>query len=484
VKTLVLDSPGSPFVAIRILFETGSADDPHGKEGLAALTGSLLVEGGAGPRSYAQILDALYPMATGIGVHVDREVTVIHATVHRDHLLQIYELIRDILLVPRFEAADLERLRADQVNAITAGLRATDDEGLGKEALEALIHAGGPYGRPVEGSVRGIAAITRDDVIAFRHRSYTRDRLTIGLGGAVPEGFAERIAADLAILPERGPDRVPVPPPREPRGLETIVVTKPCRAWAISIGHPLEVTRADEDFYPLYVANSYFGEHRTFNGLLMNAMRADRGLNYGDYSYVEAFVQDGPSTFPLPNLPRRRQAFTIWIRPVAAGNAHFAIRQAMRLLARFVRDGLTPDAFAETRDFLLAYSRLWVQTPARRLGYAMDGAFYGRKSLVDELQDRLRDLRVEEVNAAIRRHLRADRAFAAIVADPEGAEGFVRALGANAPSPIAYATDTKPQVLDEDKEIAVFPLPVDVSGITLVPAETLFETAELPTSGS
>ncbi len=480
MKTLVLESPGSPFVAIRVLFEAGSADDPRGKEGLAALTGSLLVEGGAGPRSYAQILDALYPMAAGIGVHVDREVTVVHGTVHRDHLLPFYELMRDVLLAPRFDAADLERLRADQSNAITAGLRATDDEGLGKEALDAMIHAGGPYGRPVEGSVRGIAAVTRQDVIAFRRQSYTRDRLTIGLGGAVPDGFAQRIAADLAALPERGPDRVPLPPPREPRGLETLLVTKPCRAWAISIGFPLDVTRADDDFYPLYVANSYLGEHRTFNGLLMNAMRADRGLNYGDYSYVEAFVQDGLSTFPLPNLPRRRQAFTMWIRPVAPENAHFAMRQAMRLLARVVRDGLTAAAFAETRDFLLAYSRLWVQTPARRLGYAMDGAFYGRKNLVDELQERLRDLRVEDVNAAIRRHLRADRAFAAVVADPEGVERFVRALGSNAPSPISYATDTKPEVLDEDKEIAVFPLPVDAERIRIVPAEALFETAELP----
>src|SRR5262249_1938357 len=144
------------------------------------------------------------------------------------------------------------------------------------------------------------------DVLAFHRERFARDRLTIGLGGAVPDGFPERVEADFARLPERARPRPELPGSRAPTGLETLIVTKPCRAWAISIGFPIAVTRADDDFYPLFVANSYFGEHRSFNGVLMNALRADRGLNYGDYSYVEGFVQDGMSAFPLPNTPRRR----------------------------------------------------------------------------------------------------------------------------------------------------------------------------------
>jgi len=64
------------------------------------------------------------------------------------------------------------------------------------------------------------------------------------------------------------------------------------------MGHSLGITRADDDFYPLYLAGSYLGEHRTFNGLLMIELRQKRGLNYGDYAYVENFIQDGGTTFP------------------------------------------------------------------------------------------------------------------------------------------------------------------------------------------
>ena len=480
MKRIAVPSPESPFVTIRLQFETASRDDPPGREGLAALTGGLLVEGGAAGLTYPEILERLYPMAAGIGVQVDREVTVVHGTVHRDHLENYYPLVRDAVLAPRFDPADLERMRDDQSNALTAGLRATDDESLGKETLEAMIHAGSPYGRPVEGSVAGIAAIAREEAIAFHRERFTRDRLTIGLGGAVPDGFADRVAADLARLPERGPERPAVPAGRAPAGVEVLLVTKPCRAWAISLGFPIAVTRADDDFYPLFVANSYFGEHRTFNGVLMNAMRADRGLNYGDYSYVEAFVQDGMSTFPLPSTPRLRQAFSIWIRPVAPAHAHFALRQAMRELERLVRDGLTPQAFADTRDFVLNYSRLWVQTPSRRLGYAMDGAFYGRGSLVDELARRLPAMRVEDVNAAIRRHLATAGAHVAIVADPEGAATLAVALAADAPSPITYESETKPAVLEEDRAIAVHALNTSAAKIRTVPAEQMFENSDLP----
>ena len=476
MKTVLLPSRATPFVSFRFLFEVGSIDDPPGRFGLAGLTGSLLAEGGTKRLSYEQLLEALYPMAAGIGVQVDREVTVVHGTVHRDHLDRYYELIRQVVLEPRFDPKDFERLKVDQRNALVAGLRAVDDEGLGKESLAALMYAGHPYGRPVEGVVAGIDALAREDAAAFYASRYARDRVTVGLGGDLPEGFVERVVSDLRALPERGTARPELPAPRPPRGIEAMIVTKTARAWAISIGHPLTVTRADEDFYPLFVANSYFGEHRTFNGVLMNAMRTERGLNYGDYSYVEAFVQDGGTTFPVPNVPRRQQAFTIWIRPVAQAHAHFAIRQAVGELRRLVRDGLSPRAFEETRAFLLNYAKLWAQTPARRLGYAMDGAYYGTKSLADELDARLPRMTVEQVNAAVRRHLSAENLYLAVVADSAGAPAFVEALASNAPSPISYETETKPWVVAADRAIAVEPLPVDRSRCRIVSADALFES--------
>src|SRR6516225_6790130 len=90
--------PGtSPLVTFRILFTTGSAFDPPGKEGLAALTASMLAEGGTHSMTYDQIVQAMYPMASSINAQVDKEMTVFTGTTHVENLDRYYSLLKDIL---------------------------------------------------------------------------------------------------------------------------------------------------------------------------------------------------------------------------------------------------------------------------------------------------------------------------------------------------------------------------------------------------
>jgi zinc protease len=147
----------------------------------------------------------------------------------------------------------------------------------------------------------------------------------------------------------------------------------------------------------------------------------------------------------------------------------------MRELTTLVKNGMSRADFEATREFLMKYSLLWAQTPSRRLGYELDGKISGKKSLVDEVQQRLPRLTVQQVNDAIRKHLAVDGAYVAVVADEEGAKAFATALESNAPSPIRYATETRPEVLAEDKEIAVYPLRINKERIRVVPASEMFE---------
>src|ERR1044072_3086345 len=47
----VLEPTQSPLVSFRLLFMTGAASDPQGKEGVAALTAAMLSEGGSRTRA-------------------------------------------------------------------------------------------------------------------------------------------------------------------------------------------------------------------------------------------------------------------------------------------------------------------------------------------------------------------------------------------------------------------------------------------------
>src|SRR5207247_93305 len=79
------------------------------------------------------------------------------------------------------------------------------------------------------------------------------------------------------------------PAAHTPSGIEVDIIAKETRATAISLGEPLDVVRGDPDFVALYLARTWLGEHRSSMSHLYQRIREIRGMNYGDYAYVEAF---------------------------------------------------------------------------------------------------------------------------------------------------------------------------------------------------
>ena len=473
IRTVFLPSPSNPLVALRIVFQVGAVDDPRGKEGLALLTAEMLGKGGSKARTYAEVLDALYPLAAQIHVYGDKETIVLEGTVHRDNLQKFADLLAEQVLTPRFADDDFARNRLDAIDFVTKTLRGNADEDLGKQAMATVMFDAHPYGRPSQGTVAGLNAVTLEDAKKLYASHFARDRLVIGVAGGYPDGFAESFAKRFAVLPAKAPPLRKLPPAPVPRHNQVIVVEKDARANAISIGRPISITRSDPDFYPLTVARSYLGEHRTFNGVLMIRLREIRGLNYGDYAYVENFIQDGWTTFPLPNIQRRQQHFEIWLRPVPPHNSLFALRAALFELDKLIRDGIPPAGFEATRTFLANYSNLWAQDATRRLGYAIDAVITG-KDVVKELQARLPKMKKADVDRVVRKYLGVDGLTIAIVADK--AKTVADTLASGAPTGISYDTaGTPPDVIAEDDLIKRFVVPIDKDNVHVVPVEQMFE---------
>jgi zinc protease len=476
IRITEMRSENAPLVTIRIILRAGSINDPAGKEGINALTAQLIGSGGTKEMTYAQVLEKMYPWAANISSQADQELTTFTGDVHRDHLDEFYALFTALVLTPRFDPADFARVKEDQINYIVNTLRSTDDENLGKEALNAVMFEGHPYGTTEAGTVTGLNAITLDDVKAYYATAYTQASLWVGLSGGYPAGFADRVRTDFAKAPAGEVLKTELPAPPVVDGMEVLVVQKPARAYAVSMGFPIAVTRKDRDFYALMVANSYFGEHRTFNGVLMNKLRGDRGFNYGDYSYIEKFTGGtAGNAFPNVNTPLRQQYFSIWLRPIPPGSTHFAIRNALYELKRLVEKGLTKEDFETTRKFVTNYSKLWAATGSRRLGYLMDSEFYGTPYFIDRIEQELKTLTVDEVNAAIKKYLTPDNIRIAVVVDAGKGNEFFEAMANNTPTPMTYDAPKPPELVNEDKIIEAFPLKVNRAKSRVVDAKDLFE---------
>jgi zinc protease len=467
----LLPTPGRDIVTIRLMFLGGSIHDPKGKEGLTALTARLMVKGGTQLLTAAELNEQLFPMAAELEVQVDKELTVVVARVHRDHRAAFLRLLSDVITRPRFDPAEFERLRREALADIEQRLRSSDDETLGKEALEALLYAGHPYGHYVGGTVAGLKRITLADVKAHYQKIFTQDHLIIGLSGAVDPPLAQLIKIKLNGLPKQGTKPLDVPPP-PPSRVRVLLVEKPAQATAISLGYPYELRRGHRDFYPMLLGVSAFGEHRQQGGRLFEALRAKRGLNYGDYAYAEAFQQDGGGTYALTNVPRRLQQFSIWIRPVEHKNALFALRAALYEATKLKQSGLTAAEVERQKGFLDAYTRLWELTDSRRLGYALDEIFYGPRNHLGAFRSAMKKMTPAEVNAVLAKYIRPEQLRIAIVTP--NAQALRQALLSGQPTPITYPSPKPADILAEDKKIAAFPLKLTADEIKVVKASELF----------
>lgn len=472
-RPVLLPVGSDPTVSVKLWFAVGSQHDPAGKEGLALLTATMMTEAGTTTHGYEDILALLYPMAAGYGSSVDKEMTVISGRIHKDNLDAYYPLLLDAILRPGFREEDFTRIKSDLINYLEKSLRYSNDEELGKAALYHFMFAGTPYSHLSAGTVQSVKGITLSDVKEFYRRHFTRDNVTIALGGGYSPELVRRMQKDLEALPAGAVPTPPAPEVAPIQGLEMLAVEKDCDATAISFGFPISVLRGQDDFYALALFNSWFGEHRNSSSHLYQVIREARGMNYGDYSYIEVFPNGGRLQMPPSNNARRRQLFEVWIRPVQNVQRHFALRAALRELTTVVKNGMTERDFELTKKFLVKYCLHFAGTTSERLGYAVDSRFYGIEGdYLKDFRTRIAALTLNQVNTAIRKHLTASNLRIAVVT--RDAEQFAKDLVANTPSPITYDTPKPKTILEEDKVISTFPLSFTRDKIRIVNVEDMF----------
>ena len=469
----VLAPSQSPLVSFRLLFMTGAASDPAGKEGVASLTAALLAEGGSRQMSYEQIVEAMYPMAASFRWQADKEMTVFSGTTHVDNLEKYYGLIRDMLLDPGFREEDFTRLKADAVNFLKVSLRQGNDEELGKEYLYNIIYADHPYAHHNMATVSSLDRLTLDDVRAFYRANYTRGNLVVGLAGGYPADFPARVEADFSKLPAGGAGARKFDQPKVAPGMRVEIVRRETRATAISMGFPIPVNRSHKDWPALALVASYFGQHRSSVSHLYQRLREARGLNYGDYSYVEYFPRGMFQFTPDPNLGRSSQIFQIWIRPVEPQNSHFALRAALFEFDKLVRDGIPQKDFEGIRDFLVKYANVLTATQGARLGYALDSRYYGTPEYTSFMRERLARLTKADVDRAIKQYLATDRMRVVIVT--KEAEALRDAIVRGTPSPIKYNSPKPEEILAEDRVIEKYRVNVRPDQVVVVPVDKVFQ---------
>lgn len=449
----------------------GSASDPIGQEGLAALTAVALTEAGAGARGPEAVREVLYEVGGALETVVDKDQVTLRLRCHRDHAAVCGALFGDLLVAPRFDPTVVERLRDDAVAALTVGV-ADDEEHLAMLALETWLFEGRPYGHPEVGRHGALPQLGAAQVRAFWDQHYLPGATVLGVAGAADEALVGSLVARWSERPDLPFRHEPLLRPLAVEGRELLVVDTGSEVVGFRLGQLLEVDRSHPDWPALVLAFTAFGAHRQSFGVLFRSLRAERGLNYGTYAYVEPFRERGDAALAEQGVLRRQSMLHLWLRPTSQENAPFALKLALDELARLARDGITQDQLDDTRSYLLGSLPLTAPDPGRRLAFAVEAEAAGAPDPTALLPLALAELTVERVNAALYRHLRPDDLrIVAVGGDPAA---LVARLTGEAPTPIVYQGVT-PDAAQAARDAEVAAQALGISGVRVVPAAALFQ---------
>ncbi len=416
IKTIVLDTP-SELVHVKIMIKAGSAYDPVGQEGLASLTARTLLDGGYGdpqhPVTKEKLADIVRPWGSQAkpSVLVEKETATFSFVVPKEAFGEYAaKVLKPLFTQPLFAEAELDRLRKETQTFIASTLRMENTEMLGLYALDGMMHEGTRYAHFPGGSMKGIPAVTRTALQQFYATYYVAANLSAAVSTSdkrvldlVQSALKEVGTGVKATALAKNP--APVPLPFKDRSL--LIVTQPTTiATGIHAGFPISYSRNSREYWALYVANVHFGTHRDAFGVLYDQIRQARGYNYGDYSYIEWFQGRPFNLFPPPNVPRRFQYFSLWVRPVQHEYAHHILKAITWELENFVRNGMTAEQCALAKNKAKVLYLNLAETSERLLAYKLDDDFYGMtQGYLDQYLKIIDSLTPEEINGAIRKHL-------------------------------------------------------------------------------
>src|SRR5260370_2303109 len=101
---------------------------------------------------------------------------------------------------------------------------------------------------------------------------------------------------------------------------------------------------------------------------------------------------------------------------------------------------MSQEAFERARGFLTKFVNVLTKTKRAELGYAIDSAYYRIPPYNEYLKTHLAKLTLDDVNRAIKAHLRTNRLVISVVS--RDGDGLKRQLAGDDPSPM---TSNSPQ---------------------------------------
>jgi zinc protease len=334
-----------PLIAMEYAFGGGAAQDPAGKPGVGNMVADLLDEG-SGDLDSRTFHERLERRAIELSFSSSRDSFRGSLRMLKDNRDEAFELLRTALTSPHFDAADVERIRAQ----VMSGLRreTTNPNSLANRKFLALTYGEHPYGRPVNGTLDSVPAIEVADLKDYVRRVLARDTLKIAVVGDVdPATLGKLLDQTFGGLPAKG-DLAPVADIEATRPPQRFFIPLDVPQTVVTFGGP-GIRRDDPKFMAAYVVNHILGGGG-LSSRLYREVREKRGLAYSVSEYL---------------LWMQHSALFVGNTGTRADRAGDTVEAIDREVRRMAEQGPTEQELDEAKSYLKGSQMLALDTSSK-----------------------------------------------------------------------------------------------------------------------
>jgi len=388
-KLLLLPKKEFPIITILILIKAGSSLDPRGKEGLARLVFKTMITG-TEKMDWKTLSFEIERIGASLDVFTSKDFTIFSMELLSINFLKGIKILSDILLNPAFKEEEIEKEKEKTLNIIKdekndPALTAT------KNFFE-VIFKNTPYSHPSIGYLNSVKRINKEDILNFYNEMVNPENSFIVIVGNFDDNLIKVIDEHLSPWKTHKSKSLELKFEFS-KTPEFFVINDPDSTQAqIRMGKFSSLRRGDEDFIPAIVGNAILGN--LFTSRLINKIRGELGLSYAINSSIHSFKYGG--IFSISTFTKNESVFKI-------------IDSVRKEVEEFVEKGIREDELERVKRFINGKFPSALQTYSDLAGRIAEIEYYELpKTYLKDYLERIENLKIKEVEDAIRKHLSPD----------------------------------------------------------------------------
>ena len=401
-----------PLITFTAEFRGGSRDEPAAKVGLTDIFGEVWRTGGTTAKTGDQVDDLLERKAAKLETGAELESTTIGGDCLKEDFDTLFGLFLEFVNTPEFREDKIELAKQQADTGIS---RRNDDAGAiaSREMVKIAYGKDNPYARTAEYST--IAAITRDDLLAWKKKYVVAGNMIFGIAGDFdPAQMEQKLRTALMKVPT-GPKYQPVKvnftDPRPGVYYAEKDDVNQSQVQMVALG----TERNNPDYFAISVMNEAWGSGG-FSSRLMNRLRSAQGLTYG-VSGAYGAGWDHPGLFRIALSTK-------------SGTTAKAIESLYTEVDNATKEPFTQDEVKHAVDSLLNQFVFRYDSPEKALRERMTLEFYGYPAdFYKRYYDAVSKMGPEDVNRVARKYINRQKLATVVVGNQKDFDTAWKTLG-------------------------------------------------------